>query len=270
MRTWLWRIPWLMVATCCLYLGSYRWHLELLTLTPIEPQAMIMGMMAQDHYAEAADQVQYFLDIAEDHERGELAALAAEIDSHRSRLDYQAEKIQEGLLTGNSDELSGQVTGLATSLLVIGDVRDLVKEGLNWLQDEPTDEVVIALATIGLVASAGQVVTLGSSSPLKTGITVIKQAHQLGTLPTWFRAYLIEITHHVLAARTLVPILPIMQIMQNFAEFSRMAPSLAGVGHDSGPRVPQPPGDPGQPPRTRSGSAGASGWGCGPGHRPAD
>ena len=230
MRTWLWRIPWLILAACCLYLGCYRWQLELLTLTPIEPQAMVRGMIRNDQYAEAADQAQYFLDIAEDHERVELEALAAEIASHRSSMSYQTQKIQEGLLTGSSDELSGQVTGLATSLLVIGDVRDLVKEGLNWLQDEPTDEVIVALATLGMMASAGQVVTLGSSSPLKTGISVIKQAHQLGTLPPWLRAHLLKITHQVLAARSLIPILPIMQRMQTLLDSAGWRQALQGLG----------------------------------------
>jgi hypothetical protein len=226
----LWRSGWLTLAAGCLYLLSCRWQLELLTLTPIEPQAMIRGMMVNDNYAEAADQVQYFLDIAEDHERFELEALAVEITSHRSSLEYQAQKIQEGLLTGSSNELSGQIAGLATSLLVIGDVRDLVKEGLHWWRDEPTDEVIIALATIGLVANAGQVVTLGSSSPVKTGITIIKQAHQLGTLPPWLRAHLIKITHQVLDARSLVPILPIMHRMQTLLNSAGWRQALQGLG----------------------------------------
>ena len=230
MRRFLWRLPWLFFALMCLYILFYRWQLELLTLTPIDFVTTTRALMQQGHYVEAADQVAYFLDLADAHDRSELEALAAEITSHRSSMSYQTQKIQEGLLTGSSDELSGQVTGLATSLLVIGDVRDLVKEGLNWLQDEPTDEVIIALATIGLVASAGQVVTLGSSSTVKTGITMIKQAHQLGTLPTWLRAHLIKITHQVLAARSLVPILPIMHRLQTLLNAAGWRQALKGLG----------------------------------------
>lgn len=236
MLTWLWRIPWLMVAACCLYLGSYRWHLELVTLTPLDPQAMIRGMMANDNYAEAADQVRYFLEVAEDHEREALTALAAEIDSHRSSLSYQTQKIvQEGLLTGSSDEVSGQIAGLAASLLVIGDVRDLLKEGLHWLRDEPTDEIVIALATVGMMASASQFVTLGSSSPVKTGITLIKQAHQLGTLPAWLQAHLIQVAHQALAARSLVQVLPMMQRMQTLLDAAGWRQALNGLGRTRDP-----------------------------------
>ncbi len=232
----LWRIGWLIMAAGCLYLLSCRWQWSLVTLTPFDPLVTTRVLMAEDKYAEAADQVQYFLDIAEDHERGELEALAAEIDSHRSSVSYQTQKIvQEGLLTGSSDEVSGQIAGLASSLLVIGDVRDLVKEGLHWLHDEPTDEVVIALATIGLVASAGQIVTLGSTSPVKTGLSLATMAHKLGTLPPWLRAHLIKMTHQVLVTRSLVPILPIMQRMQIMMDHAGWRQALSLLPHTRDP-----------------------------------
>lgn len=237
MRIWLWRIPWLILAACSLYLWSYRWHLELLTLTPIDPLALTRGLMANDNYAEAADQVQYFLDSVEDHEqRQALTALAAEIDSHRSSLSYQTQKIQDGLLTGSSDEVSGQLTGIVTSLLVIGDIRDLTLQGLHWVRDEPTDEVIIALATIGLVASAAQVVSVSSSSPVKTGIALIKQAHQLGALPRWLQDYLLPMAHRVLATRSLAPVMPIMQLMQTLLDQAgwRQALNLLGKTQDPG------------------------------------
>lgn len=238
MRRRLWRISWLIVAAGCLYMRSYPWHLAMVTLTPIDPLAITRGLMATGHYAEAADQVQYFLDGAEDHEeRQALTALAAEIDTHRSSLSYQTQKIvQEGLLTGSSDEVSGQIAGLASSLLVIGDVRDLVKEGLHWLRDEPTDEVIMALATIGLVASAAQVITVGSSSPVKTGIALLKQAHQLGALPRWFKDHLPTMAHRVLASRSLAPVMPTMQRMQTLLDQAgwRQALNLLGKTQDSG------------------------------------
>ncbi|NEX23477.1 hypothetical protein G3480_24845 [Thiorhodococcus mannitoliphagus] len=40
--------------------------------------------------------------------------------------------------------------------MFIGDLRDLTKQGLHWARGEETDEVIAALATIGVVASAAQ------------------------------------------------------------------------------------------------------------------
>jgi hypothetical protein len=232
----LWRSGWLIMAAGCLYLLSCRWQWSLVTLTAIDPLVTTRVLMAEDKYAEAADQVAYFLTIAEDHERGELEALAAEIDSHRSSVSYQTQKIvQEGLLTGSSDEVSGQIAGLASSMLVIGDVRDLVIEGLNWLQDEPTDEVVIALSTLGMVASASQFITWGSTSPVKTGLSLATMAHKLGTLPPWLRAHLIKMTHQVLVTRSLVPILPIMQRMQIIMDQAGWRQALTLLPHTRDP-----------------------------------
>ena len=230
MRRFLWRLPWLFFALMCLYILFYRWQLELLTLTPIDFVTTTRALMQQGHYVEAADQVAYFLDLADAHDRSELEALAAEITSHRSSMSYQTQKIQEGLLTGSSDELSGQVTGLATSMLVIGDIRDLVKEGLHWLHNEPTDEVVIALATLGMMASASQFITWGSTTPVKSGLSLATMAHKLGTLPPWLRAHLIKITHQVLVARSLVPVMPMMQRMQTLLNSAGWRQALTGLG----------------------------------------
>lgn len=231
----LWRIGWLAVAVGCLYVLTCRWQWQLLSLTPIDPLMTTRALMADDQYAEAAEQVAYFLTIADDQERDELEALAAEIASHRSSLAYQVGKIQEGLVTGSADEVSGQVTGLATSLLVIGDVRDLVKEGLHWLHDEPTDQVIIALSTLGMVASASQFITWGSTSPVKTGLSLATMAHKLGTLPPWLRAHLIKMTHQVLVTRSLVPILPIMQRMQSILDQAGWRQALTLLPHTRDP-----------------------------------
>jgi hypothetical protein len=232
----LWRIGWLTMAAGCLYLLSCRWQWSLVTLTPIDPLVTTRVLMAEDKYAEAADQVHYFLDIAEDHERNELEALAAEINSHRSSMSYQTHKIvQEGLLTGSSDEVSGQIAGLASSLLVIGDFRDLVKEGLHWLQNEPTDEVIIALSTLGMVASASQFITWGSTSPVKTGLSLATMAHKLGTLPPWLSTHLIKMTHQVLVTRSSVPIMPIMQRIQTLMDQAGWRQALTLLPHTRDP-----------------------------------
>lgn len=236
MRELLWRLPWLFFALVCLYILFYRWQLELLTLTPIDAVTTTRALMQQGQYAEAADQVGYFLDIAEDHERNELGALAAEIDNHRSRLDYQAEKIQEGLLTGSSDELSGQVTGLASSMLVIGDIRDLVKEGLHWVRDEEPDELIVALSGIGVVATAVQLISFGTTSPIKAGISVTKVAHQAGAIPPWLRQHLIQGSSKVLETRSLAPVIATITKIQRLIDHVRYRQGfeLLGMTRDPG------------------------------------
>lgn len=236
MRGLLWRLPWFFFALMCLYILFYRWQLELLTLTPIAAVTTTRALMQQGQYAEAADEVAYFLDLADAHDRSELEALAAEIDNHRSSLDYQTEKIQEGLLTGSSDELSGQVTGLATSMLVIGDIRDLVKEGLHWLHNEETDELIVALSSIGVVATAVQLISFGTTSPIKAGISVTKVAHQAGAIPPWLRQHLIQGSSKVLETRSLAPVIATITKIQRLIDHVgyRQGFALLGLTRDPG------------------------------------
>lgn len=233
MRLLLWKIPWIVIAVLSLYLLVYRWQVECLTLMPVDPVASVRQLIADNRYADAADQVQYFLEIVEDTERDQLLALAAEIETHRMSFKYQATKIiQEGLFDGGaqSDEMSAQLAGLLSSMLVIGDLRDLTREGLHWLHNEPTDEVVIALSTLGLLASASQLATVGATSQVKTGITVLSLAHKAGALPTWLRHHLVHLVQIGWESRSLQPVVSTLNTLHVLTKTAGLRSGLALLG----------------------------------------
>jgi hypothetical protein len=233
MRLLLWKIPWITVAIFSLYLLVNRWQVECLTLTPVDPVATVRQLIAEDRYPDAADQVQYFLEIADDTERDHLQALAAKIETHRTSFNYQATKIiQEGLFDGGaqSDEFSAQLAGLLSSLLVIGDLRDLTREGLHWLNNEPTDEVVIALSTLGVLASASQLVTVGATSQVKTGVTVLSLAHKVGALPIWLRQHLVHLARVGWESRSLQPVVSTLNTILVLMKSAGLRSGLALLG----------------------------------------
>ncbi|RKT44691.1 hypothetical protein [Thiocapsa rosea] len=181
-------------------------QLAILALTRIDPVPETRAMMSEDRYAEAADNLAFFLDY--DYVRNDPTALELndDIAAIRGSLIYQAKKVTEGFLQGTSDETLGQVTGVVTDLLVIGDIRDLVVQGGYWVRGDSVDQVIVALSTIGLVATASQLAssfaTVGSagtaaptvvgSSMVKSSITTLKQAHRFGHLPGWLSETLIS------------------------------------------------------------------------------
>ncbi len=181
-------------------------QLAILALTRIDPVPETRAMMSEGRYAEAADYLEFFLDY--DYVRNDPTALELndEITGIRGSLIYQAEKVTEGILQGTSDETLGQVTGVVTDLLVIGDIRDLVVQGGYWVRGDSVDQVIVALSTIGLVATASSlastVATIGTggtaaptavvSSMLKSSVTTLKQAHRFGHLPGWLSETLIS------------------------------------------------------------------------------
>ncbi|XGA81786.1 hypothetical protein OR573_04035 [Halomonas sp. CH40] len=80
---------------------------------------------------------------------------------------------------------------------VIGDVRDLANQGVNLTQGEEVDEMMVALASLGVLATGAQVVSGlgaaasgGAAAPAVAGTTVaksslitLKTARRLGQLP---------------------------------------------------------------------------------------
>jgi hypothetical protein len=196
----------LVIAAIAIGVLWQRSQLAALALTRLDPLPETRELVAQERYAEAADYLAFFMDYPYVQTNPEAQALQREIEAVRDSLGYQAAKLREGLLSGTSDETIGQAAGVATDFFVIGDLRDLTKQGLNWAQGEETDEVIAALAAIGVVASAAQLAsaaatvgTAGAAAPsvaattaVKGGTVVLKAARKLGKLPPWLGKTLIK------------------------------------------------------------------------------
>jgi hypothetical protein len=178
---------------------SQQAQLSVLALSRIDPLPETRAMVAEERYAEAADYLDFFM--AYDYVAQDPAARAlhAEIASVRSSLSYRADKLSEGLINGTSDETVGQAASVITDLFVIGDIRDLANQATNLARGEEVDEVLTALASIGLVATAAQLAsgaatvgtagaaapTVAASTTAKGGVIILKTARKLGKLPPW-------------------------------------------------------------------------------------
>ena len=98
MRGLLWRLPWFFFALMCLYILFYRWQLELLTLTPIAAVTTTRALMQQGQYAEAADEVAYF-----------LARLRLRPTSHGATTDVGRPRLSDGRLNFRYSRTSRRV-----------------------------------------------------------------------------------------------------------------------------------------------------------------
>ncbi|WP_404465195.1 hypothetical protein LG331_02940 [Vreelandella aquamarina] len=172
-----------------------------MALARIDPLPETHALVEEERYAEAADYLGFF--IGYDYVGNDPAAqsLYQSIEEQRSDWLYQLDKLGEGLLHGSSDETIGQVASVTSDFFVVGDMRDLANQGLNLVQGEEVDEVLLALATLGLVATSAQVAstlgtgaTGGAAAPAVAGTTVVKSslialkaARKLGKLPNWLK-----------------------------------------------------------------------------------
>lgn len=165
--------------------------LNVLALSRIDPLPQTRELITQARYAEAAERLDFFL--AYDYVRADPAAQALrdELAARRQQWGYQFDKVTEGVITGSSDELAGQIAGVATDLLVIGDLRDLSRQAVHWVRDDETDEVVVALASLGLAASAAQLVTGPGGTAFKAGVVTLKRLRKQEALPSWLGGALV-------------------------------------------------------------------------------
>jgi len=75
---------------------------------------------------------------------------------------------------------------MLSDMTVVGDLRDLSTEGIKLVNDENYDKVVLSIATIGVGLSASQLLSGGTSTPLKVGASVIKVAKKTGKISKSF------------------------------------------------------------------------------------
>lgn len=199
MIKWLFKCALLLLAAISVAVLYQQAQLSFLALSRIDPLAQTRLLMAQQRYAEAGEYLGFFMEYDYVQKNPEAQLLHEEIVNKRADWLYQLNKLSEGLLSGTSDETIGQTASVVTDFLVIGDIRDLTKQGVNLAQGEDVDQVLVALATLGLVASAAQIASGagtiasgGAAAPALVGSTVaksaliaLKTARKLGRLPAW-------------------------------------------------------------------------------------
>ena len=181
-------------------------QLAVLALDRIQPLPHARELVAQKRYAEAAQYLDFFM--AFDYVRDDPAAqqLAQEIAAQRESLPYQAGKVAEGVWRGHSDEAAGQAASVISDFLVIGDLRDLAQQGWRYAQGEETDPVLVALASLGVAATAVQVGGAAVAVPsggtrasatttattAKSGLSALKWLRRANALPAWLGKTLID------------------------------------------------------------------------------
>jgi hypothetical protein len=171
-------------------------------------------LISQKKYVDAHTYLRYFMDFEYMKDNKEAQALLKEIATVRSSLNYSSQKIAQGISTGTSDELLGQISAIGSDFFLIGDIRDLALEGTHYFNDEEVDTVIISLSTIGLVASASTLFTLGSSAIAKSAVSILKLAHKSKRIPLWLNTYLLKQSKTIRKTKSLTSVSPLFKTIK--------------------------------------------------------
>ena len=194
-------------ATLLYQKHTYAYH----TLIHINPLPHTQELIAQDSYSEADEYLAYFMQFDYVKNSKQAQDLYHKIEQKRSSLTYKSKKVLEGIRTGTSDELSGQLGAIGSDFFLIGDLRDLWIQGKHYFKNEEVDNVILALSGIGIVASASTFVTLGSTSTAKSGISILKMAQKGKYIPTWMSKYLLRQAKQIKKTKNIKALKPLLK-----------------------------------------------------------
>ncbi|MEM7614314.1 MAG: hypothetical protein AAF245_04670 [Pseudomonadota bacterium] len=92
----------------------------------------------------------------------------------------------------------GLACALGVELTPIGDVRVLLREGQAYADGAPVDNISVALAGIGLGATAAILVSGGSTATVKGGVALTRVARRAGHLSPALQARLAHLGHRAI------------------------------------------------------------------------
>jgi hypothetical protein len=112
----------------------------------------------------------------------DLARQVSDAVTEATSTSHLAKRFATGLVTGDADDVASLSGTVAGDLFVFGDVRDIVHEGKHLAMGEDTDHLVLGLATAGLAVTAATYVSVGGATPVRAGLTLVKDARKVGRL----------------------------------------------------------------------------------------
>jgi hypothetical protein len=135
--------------------------------------------------ASDADLASSFLDLARDRGVEVDPALAARVEAANSRsaaATRAGKSFAWGLITGEPDDFASFAGTALGDVFVFGDIRDAVREGTRLARGEPADTLILGLAGVGMVITAGTYASLGAGAPARVGVSMVKAARRTGSM----------------------------------------------------------------------------------------
>ncbi len=163
-------------------------------LERINPVPKTKELIQTQKLSEAEEYLTFFMRFDYMKNNEEAKRLLQTIHEKRASLAYKTNTIIKGIWTGKSDETAGMISAGVSDFFLFGDLRDLTIEGYHHLKGEEVDKVLVALSSIGVVASGATLASAGAASPVKGSISFLKYAKKSASLPTWLGKYLIKIS----------------------------------------------------------------------------
>jgi hypothetical protein len=122
----------------------------------------------------------------------DYAAQLAALDSPYNQAKRTLNDFTTGFIDGKGESGVGVAGAITSDFTVVGDARDLWEQYQLYAQGKPVNELVVALAGVGVGLTAATIVSAGSASPVKGGVSTAKLASRAGHITPSFQKVLMK------------------------------------------------------------------------------
>lgn len=185
------------------------------TLVQIDPIPHTEKLIQEKKYVEAQEYLSFFMEQPYVKNNPESSKILNDIKKIRNSYDYKKDKVIEGVLKGKSDDNIGKTSALISDFLVIGDIRDLSIQGMHYFNNEKVDNFMVALSSLGLIATASTLYSGGATAPIKTSVSVLKYGKKIKKIPLWFESKLIDSVKVVKKTKSLTTVEKMLEPIKN-------------------------------------------------------
>jgi len=236
------------IIACCVYIffiiGLGHIFLDdtlkhIANIQLIDPAQQAKELINANKLRDAQDLLEFYLRLPFFEENAELTDVLSDIINKRNSIGYRIKETTKGFIYGESNESYGAIASIASDFLVVGDIRDLVKEGHKYINGQEINTVTAALATIGVLITGVEVggavfttasalaapATGGTSTAatiasgtvtteavlIKSAISIIKQAYKVESVSNGMKKYIINLGKSVKVCNSFREALPLFE-----------------------------------------------------------
>ena len=138
--------------------------------------------------------------------RDAIIRIKTEIEKEQASWFGKAKRFTGGFIMGNSASSEGMAGTIVSDFLVVGDIRDLGKQGYNAATGQEVDKTVSALSALGVATSIAAAVPQPGEPAIAgadAGISLLKALRKVNALTSRFAAEAFDLAKEAVKARKL-------------------------------------------------------------------
>ncbi len=210
----------------CLTAILQRDHLKLVTefetLKEVDPRIGAAKLADKGDYCQALEYMEHFMDYDYVKQNPAMAEYYKNLQETRDSLAFRGQDVWNGVWAGKGSCPESMISSTVTDFLIIGDVRSLVWEAAKWWRNEPNDDFIVALASIGILASALTYGSGGAAAPAKGSLSLLKVAKKADKISAPLQKSFLRVFKEAKRTRSLKQLKPVSNAIYELAKSPNM------------------------------------------------